>query len=688
MSKILSPQFRVNLAEQFKESFDEPANTIFFTTAHRNVPFADDATPPSIKNSIFETHYDLHNSLLFGKHVVPGDTAFMIQRNTWESDTQYAQYNDKDGDLQNKNFFIVTESGSTRHVFKCLHNNFGANSTTSPTFEQSNPADEIYITDDKYQWKYLYSIPGADWDKFTTANFIPAIPNANVVTNSVGGAIDHIQLVDGGSRNNNFANGTFREVSVGSNNLIHSIESEHVLSANTDFYKNASIYIKSGAGDGQIRNIQEYIVTGSERRILIDREFDTYPVANSEFEITPRVIISGDGANCLARSEIDPNGNTVSNIIVLDRGADYTFADVQVVANTGLVGVDSITSVDAVATISPPGGHGSNILSELYATRIAISVDFNADEGGDIPAQNDYRIVGLLKEPRFEQGILGISSTGGDSPLSFHINENVVQDNTGASGTISNRELNTITLSNIRGFFDGESTITGVSSNASGNVESSDRSFQTINQSHIFNVEITSAGPSGSGFDKDEEVIQVGVGDVASNILKLTVGIDPLEFDIGETITQANTGAEAVVSNRTREILTISNVSGSFATGNTILNYITGSNSNANTSVTNIDSTIIARATGNIYTLNSAGANSTIIGLSNVRGNFALSDDETNTINTFRGQKTQAVAKLVGRNYSKNHIVNNSGEFMYVENFIPVTRSSTQLERIKLIIEF
>jgi hypothetical protein len=60
------------------------------------------------------------------------------------------------------------------------------------------------------------------------------------------------------------------------------------LSSNTDFYKNNSFYIRSGTGAGQLRTITEYIVTGEERRVLLNSGLSVYPDATSIFEIGPR----------------------------------------------------------------------------------------------------------------------------------------------------------------------------------------------------------------------------------------------------------------------------------------------------------------------------------------------------------------------------------------------------------------
>jgi hypothetical protein len=86
--------------------------------------------------------------------------------------------------------------------------------------------------------------------------------------------------------------------------------------------------------------------------------------------------------------------------------------------------------------------------------------------------------------------------------------------------------------------------------------------------------------------------------------------------------------------------------------------------------------------------LNSGTVGTGTIALTNVNGTFTLSDIETNTINSFKGQTSQAVAKLNGIDSSNSKIVDGSGEFLYVENFVPIVRDPDQTERIKLIIEF
>lgn len=466
------------------------------------------------------------------------------------------------------------------------------------------------------------------------------------------------------------------------------------LSANTDFYKNNSFYIRSGRGAGQLRTITEYIVTGDERRVLLNTPLNPLPDSTSEFEIAPRVIINGDGVNANAIVTVSPTANSIAEIEIINSGDSYTYADITIIANTGLIDLTSnlaisTTSANARAIISPPGGHGYDVVNELYANRVGIGLAFANTEANTIPATNDYRKISLIKDPLFANVELTLSASVASN---FTAGEIVVQANTNATGLITNRDGATLRLTNVRGFFNtGNSTvnyITGSSSDYVAYVDAVDKSVETFDQRQIFQVEPIYAGPDGEGFISDELVIQTGLQQISSDIIRLTLNQSSYVYNEGETITQANTGAEGVITDRYNGTITLTNVTGEFAIGNSTVNYITGSSANVVSTVTDVDSTFQANAIGYIHSLNSGGANSTVIGVTGVRGFFALSDDASGTINTFVGQTSKAETKLTGRVYDYNSIVDGSGEILYVENFSPISRATDQTEKIKLIIEF
>jgi hypothetical protein len=466
------------------------------------------------------------------------------------------------------------------------------------------------------------------------------------------------------------------------------------LSSNTDFYKNNSFYIRSGTGAGQLRTITEYIVTGEERRVLLNAGLTVYPDATSIFEIGPRVIISGDGQSANAVATVDPAANSISEIEIINSGANYTYADIQIIANTGLIDTAtslaiSSTSGQARAIVSPPGGHGSSVINELYANKVGIGMSFANTESSTISVDNDFRKISILKDPLFANVEITLAATYTAS--SFTAGETILQANSGATGVVVNRDAAVVRLSNVRGFFvSGNSTVnyvTGQTSSYVSPVDSIDKSVETFDQRQIYQVEMLYTGPNGTGFAEDELVIQQGLSTLASDIITLTISNDAYVYSEGEVITQANTAATGVVSARFDSVITLTNITGTFESGNSTVNFITGGTSAVVSTVSSTDNTFEANAIGYVHSLNS-GSSSTVIGITNVKGYFSISDDASGTINTFVGQTSKAEAKLTGRSYDRNYVVDNSGLFLYTENFTPVERDAAQTEKVKLVIEF
>jgi len=103
----------------------------------------------------------------------------------------------------------------------------------------------------------------------------------------------------------------------------------------------------------------------------------------------------GDGTGLAAMATINNISNTVNAVIVTDSGDDYTFAYITITDGSPEGGANA----KARAIISPPGGHGSNPLYELGGKDIMINARLKYDEEGVLPVTNEYRQVGLLKDP-------------------------------------------------------------------------------------------------------------------------------------------------------------------------------------------------------------------------------------------------------------------------------------------------
>ena len=265
-----------------------------------------------------------------------------------------------------------------------------------------------------------------------------------------------------------------------------------------------------------------------------------YPDATSIFEIGPRVIISGDGQSANAVATVDPAANSISEIEIINSGANYTYADIQIIANTGLIDTAtslaiSSTSGQARAIVSPPGGHGSSVINELYANKVGIGMSFANTESSTISVDNDFRKISILKDPLFANVEITLAATYTAS--SFTAGETILQANSGATGIVVNRDAAVVRLSNVRGFFvSGNSTVnyvTGQTSSYVSPVDSIDKSVQTFDQRQIYQVEMLYTGPNGTGFAEDELVIQQGLSTLASDIITLTISNDAYVYSEG-----------------------------------------------------------------------------------------------------------------------------------------------------------
>lgn len=144
--------------------------------------------------------------LLGAKRIASGDACLVIPRRNWEAGTVYDQYDDTAEDLMDLDFYVVDQSQETgyHYVYKCLWNNYGAESTVSPAATVGDwETRPISLSDDGYVWKYLYRIEPS-YEKFLTTEWMPVYANtavAGVATQFAGQIPVEVPLLinDGGS---------------------------------------------------------------------------------------------------------------------------------------------------------------------------------------------------------------------------------------------------------------------------------------------------------------------------------------------------------------------------------------------------------------------------------------------------------------------------------------------------------
>lgn len=104
------------------------------------------------------------------------------------------------------------------------------------------------------------------------------------------------------------------------------------------------------------------------------------------------VNIVGDGQYANAFAVLNTTSNTVQSIIVDNLGIGYTYATVTLLSGTG-------GGATARAVMSPPGGHGSDALTELGGSYLTFNIQLKDTENGVLTTQNDYRQIALVEDP-------------------------------------------------------------------------------------------------------------------------------------------------------------------------------------------------------------------------------------------------------------------------------------------------
>jgi hypothetical protein len=245
-------------------------------------------------------------------------------------------------------FYVIN---SQYEVFKCLYNGQnpanlnGQNATnepkTTPSAGQGSYANGIFVEETgtaRYVWKYLYTIPTNDVLRFLSTDFMPIV-------------------------------------------------------APTDVTRQAT---------------EASAVNGAVNVVLVESVGANLPNG------THYAPIIGDGTG--GKVEIVVSSGALVSSTVTAAGSGYTYASVPLVTGTGSgatayglfsdAGLTTSVTVGGTATgalepvISPQGGHGSDMELELNAKRVMTNIRLTYAEGsGDFPVDNDFRRIGILKDP-------------------------------------------------------------------------------------------------------------------------------------------------------------------------------------------------------------------------------------------------------------------------------------------------
>jgi hypothetical protein len=234
-------------------------------------------------------------------------------------------------------------------------------------------------------------------------------------------------------------------------------------------------------GAGQIRDVIDYVA--STRTITVNSGFTTVPNSSSAFYIGPKITISGDGSGALAYANV--TSGQVTKINMINVGSNYSRASAVVSANSG-----SGATLDV--RISPPGGHGSDPVSELAGHNVMINIRLTGTEANNFPSNNDFRILGLIKNP--------------------------LEANGNSANTSAYDQTTTLTLTGITGgIYSQDEIVTGGTSGAIGRVVSFSNTNSTSTKGFI---KITDINGSFANLEK----VTGNTSSVTANVNGITTG--------------------------------------------------------------------------------------------------------------------------------------------------------------------
>ena len=248
-----------------------------------------------------------------------------------------------------------------------------------------------------------------------------------------------------------------------------------------NIYVGSEIFITNNAAQGEKSKITKY--DSILRRVQIEPAFTVAPNTSSGYILAPSVNVKGTGVSCSARC-VGNSTHGVTDVIVINKGQNYQNASVTFTANSS-----HGSGANALPILSPYGGHGSNALEELGGNKLIVDVRISGNESSYFTVDNDYRQVGLLRDPKqtvdanlfytsplSDQSVtLTLSNISGRflSDEKVYVGDNL--DNSDANGVIIDyRNQSLIRLNNVEGDFslydDGSFTVIGETSGATAQI--------------------------------------------------------------------------------------------------------------------------------------------------------------------------------------------------------------------------
>ena len=470
MPALISEQFRIHNAQQFEEAFSEASatNMYFFlgrpqewdvTTVAGATSYVgqsagsqhsgsylatpDENNPPTPIDS-FRYEKEIFDDMISLKRIQSSDVRLVVPRINWVSGTTYSMYR-------------------SNYSADYIANSAGENATQLY-------AGKYYVVNDYKVYKCIYN--GA-----TSAN-----PNGTASTVAPSGTGTTIFTTADGYKWKFL-------YSIGTDDVIKFFTTSYMplpaaWGVGTAGDPTTGVDVKTAAVDGAI----DTVVIKNGGSGYTDGTYNDVPVRGDYAQRT-------GGVQALA--SITVSSGAVTSVTITTPGQGYTFGYINV-NSTEITGIGAGVNAVLEIIVPPSGGHGYNIYKELGAKRVMINSRLQYDESNEFPVDNDFRRIGIIRDPMDAGGTVASAATysaltsikfPSGTAASFSIDEVVTQATTNASGKVVSWDSTTkilkvyqspyehITTGNSGGEltpFSGGNAITGADS---GSVETPDTTY-------------------------------------------------------------------------------------------------------------------------------------------------------------------------------------------------------------------
>jgi len=369
----------------------------------------------TINNTQFQKR-EFQRRVIFGNKITQSDIRYMFDINHWQSGVTYDSFDDTK-DISELNMYVTVLDGTINEgsykVFKCLRNSDGKPSVYAPSTQDVDTQYET-ITPDGYVWKYMFEVPPAEYLVYSTTQSLPYYKNQSVINAAEESLSDILIEKTQASLFLDYYLSSLtvqQVVNVGGNKWeIEILSSNNAVPVKVTPNAYTNMYLKFSGGE--VFDIVESDAPSVNNQTSANRAFMyinydgpdlniLFP-KNTPCQIVPKVKISStSGVQAKAFGIVDTSG-TLVDVEFANKGTKYKYAKASLLMPPALQ--DRADDTELRVVCSPRGGHGSDPISELYMSKLAVITNFFSSTLNNIPEGGTYTRVGLVKNPVFRDG--------------------------------------------------------------------------------------------------------------------------------------------------------------------------------------------------------------------------------------------------------------------------------------------